>query len=220
MNTIRVSALILVALSMPVQAWADIEVFPVDPGQGESFSITVNGDTPESAIVVVDGEETELELEEGADALSFAAEAEGEITVRVGDHELSVIVGPAPVWDYTITGEPLVREEPFTISVTRNGEPAEGFPVTLSFYPGSEVTFSEDAGATDEVGELTISPSTAGLVTISAGGVSVTKSVRYPALPMAGVVVFLFALVLLMSFTLLGARAPSEASNPRVTAGT
>lgn len=102
---------------------------------------------------------------------------------------------------------PFEGHETQLIIQNADGVPVPGATVTVTYRPGSSVEKSDEVGTAGEGGALSWTPATAGIATLSASwtaddgtesSISTNVSVRFASVPFAGVIIMIFAGVLLV----------------------
>jgi len=101
---------------------------------------------------------------------------------------------------------PAVQGEAATLVVTKNNEPLGEQLVKVTYYPNSEIKRTVEVGRTDARGRVEWTPAHAGMAAISAGDQNKTFGVRFPAMPIGAVVVFLIAGTLLFGGIAIGVK--------------
>ncbi len=98
----------------------------------------------------------------------------------------------------TAAPQPFPRQgEPCLVKITREGLPAAGIAVSVTYRPNSEVAITEEIGRTDARGELSWTPRSAGIGMLAAEGCDLTVSIRFRGIPIGGLVVMLLAAMIL-----------------------
>lgn len=118
------------------------------------------------------------------------------------------LASPAARAEIVLDNESPVREESTTIRVTdAEGNPVPGAAVEVTYRPGSSVSRVAPVGRADAAGTLTWTPQEAGIATITAtwegpghspATSSATVSVRFQSPPIDGILIMVFAGVLLI----------------------
>lgn len=112
-----------------------------------------------------------------------------------------------------VEASPLVLGEMTSVTVTDKGTPTAGVQLGAVYYPATEVEETTVVGSTDGAGRTPWTPQHAGLVKLTAGAQSTTVSVRYPSIPLSGLIVFFVAGSILLGGVALGATHIIRARN-------
>ena len=116
-----------------------------------------------------------------------------------------ITLAPMAFADIELDRAPAVIGHEVTLTiVSQNKQPAVDTPVSVTYYPNSEIKRTVELGRTNAEGQLRWTPEHAGLSTISADEQSKTFGVRFDGMPPGALVVFLIAGTLLFGGISIG----------------
>jgi hypothetical protein len=104
---------------------------------------------------------------------------------------------PLPALEIQVDPPVPVQGRAATVRILEDGNPAAGVTIRATYRPNSEVMDTVTVGRTNSAGEVTWVPADAGMVELRAsrGEASASRavSVRFRRAPLAGILVFLLA---------------------------